>query len=162
MRGIYWRALTFKKSVIYLIKVNYTSYNYTPCNSTWTCLLSMVLKAFTLFTLSSHRAKGIDQEVNHAHSEKMSPDSARVRDRSLLRPFDVWSVVLEWCNNLTAYFCERVFVPNVWSSIGHFCQRPPSIPYLPYSKALCCAGFRMRLPQLTFQITVYFHLNFLS
>ena len=25
---------TFKKSVIYIIKVNYTSYNYTPCNST--------------------------------------------------------------------------------------------------------------------------------
>ena len=24
--------------MIYLIKVNYTSYNYTPCNSTWTCL----------------------------------------------------------------------------------------------------------------------------
>ena len=38
MKGIYWRTLTFKKSVIYLIKVNYTSYNYTPCNSTWTCL----------------------------------------------------------------------------------------------------------------------------
>ena len=33
MKGIYWRTLTFKKSVIYLIKVNYT-----PCNSTWTCL----------------------------------------------------------------------------------------------------------------------------
>ena len=29
----------FQKSVIYLIKVNYTSYNYTPCNSTWTCLM---------------------------------------------------------------------------------------------------------------------------
>ena len=40
MKGIYWRTLTFKKSVIYLIKVNYTSYNYTPCNSTWTCLIS--------------------------------------------------------------------------------------------------------------------------
>ena len=39
MKGIYWQTLTFKKSVIYLIKVNYTSYNYTPCNSTWTCLL---------------------------------------------------------------------------------------------------------------------------
>ena len=26
--------------VIYLIKVNYTSYNYTPCNSTWTCLIN--------------------------------------------------------------------------------------------------------------------------
>ena len=27
MKGIYWRTLTFKKSVIYLIKVNYTLYN---------------------------------------------------------------------------------------------------------------------------------------
>ena len=26
MKGIYWQTLTFKKSVIYLIKVNYTSY----------------------------------------------------------------------------------------------------------------------------------------
>ena len=34
MKGIYWRTLTFKKSVIYLIKVNYTSYNYTP-NIRW-------------------------------------------------------------------------------------------------------------------------------
>jgi hypothetical protein len=41
MKGIYWRTLTFKKCVIYLIKVNYTSYNYKPCNSTWTCLLSL-------------------------------------------------------------------------------------------------------------------------
>ena len=32
------RTLIFKKSVIYLIKVNYTSHNYTLCNSTWTCL----------------------------------------------------------------------------------------------------------------------------
>ena len=40
MKGIYLRTLTFKKSVIYLIKVNYTPYNYTPCNSTWTSLLS--------------------------------------------------------------------------------------------------------------------------
>jgi hypothetical protein len=39
MKGNYWRTLTFKKGVIYLIKVNYTWYNYTPCNSTWTCLL---------------------------------------------------------------------------------------------------------------------------
>ena len=39
MKGIYWRTLTFKKSVIYLIKVNYTLYNYTPCKSTWTCLM---------------------------------------------------------------------------------------------------------------------------
>ena len=38
MRAINWRTLTFKKSVIYLIKVNYTSYKYTPCNSTWMCL----------------------------------------------------------------------------------------------------------------------------
>ena len=29
----------FQKSVIYLIKVNYTPYNYTPRNSTWTCLM---------------------------------------------------------------------------------------------------------------------------
>ena len=41
MKGIYWPTLTFKKSVIYLIKVNYTSYNYMPCNSsTWTCPFS--------------------------------------------------------------------------------------------------------------------------
>ena len=33
------KHLLSKKSVIYLTKVNYTSYNYTPCNSTWTCLL---------------------------------------------------------------------------------------------------------------------------
>ena len=33
MKGIYWPTLTFKKSVIYLIKVNYTSYNDTPFNS---------------------------------------------------------------------------------------------------------------------------------
>ena len=39
MKGIFWRTLTFKKSVIYPIKVNYTSYNCTPCNSTWTCLI---------------------------------------------------------------------------------------------------------------------------
>jgi hypothetical protein len=39
MNRIYWRTLTFKKSVICLIKVNYTSYNYTLGNSTWTCLL---------------------------------------------------------------------------------------------------------------------------
>ena len=39
MKGIYWRSLTFKKSVIYLKKVICTSYNYTPCDSTWTCLL---------------------------------------------------------------------------------------------------------------------------
>ena len=39
MKGIYWPTLTFKKSVIYPIKVNYTSNNYTPCNSTWTCLI---------------------------------------------------------------------------------------------------------------------------
>ena len=44
MKGIYWQTLTFKKSVIYLIKVNYTSYNYTPCNSTWMCLLKYVMK----------------------------------------------------------------------------------------------------------------------
>jgi hypothetical protein len=37
MKGIYWRTITFKKSVIYLKKVNYKSYNYTPCNSTLTC-----------------------------------------------------------------------------------------------------------------------------
>ena len=41
MKGIYWRTLTFKKSVIYLTKVNYTPYNYTPCNNTWTCILSL-------------------------------------------------------------------------------------------------------------------------
>ena len=38
MKGIHWQTLTFKKSVIFLIKVNYTSHNYTACNSTWTCL----------------------------------------------------------------------------------------------------------------------------
>ena len=38
MKGIYLHTLTFKKSVIYLKKVNYTPYNYTPCNSAWTCL----------------------------------------------------------------------------------------------------------------------------
>ena len=37
MEGIHWRTLTLKKSVIYLIKVNYTLYNYTSCNSTWMC-----------------------------------------------------------------------------------------------------------------------------
>ena len=42
MKGIYWRTLTFKKSVIYPIKVNYTSYNYTPYNSTWMCLERML------------------------------------------------------------------------------------------------------------------------
>ena len=26
MKGIYWQTLTFKKSVIYLFKVDYTSY----------------------------------------------------------------------------------------------------------------------------------------
>ena len=46
MKGIYWWTLTFKKSVIYQIKVNYTSYNYTPCNSTWTCLLCMTVACF--------------------------------------------------------------------------------------------------------------------
>ena len=39
MKGIYLRTLTFKKSVIYLIKVNYTPYNYTLCNNTWMCLM---------------------------------------------------------------------------------------------------------------------------
>ena len=33
--------LLSKKSVIYLIKVNYTLYNYAPCNSTWTCLYNV-------------------------------------------------------------------------------------------------------------------------
>ena len=41
MKGIYWQTLTFKKSVIYLIKVNYTSYNYMPGNCTWTCLIAI-------------------------------------------------------------------------------------------------------------------------
>ena len=38
MKGIYWRTLTFQKSVIYLVKVNYTSYNYMLCNGTLTHL----------------------------------------------------------------------------------------------------------------------------
>ena len=29
-------------SVIYPTKVNYTLYNYTACNSTWTCLISSI------------------------------------------------------------------------------------------------------------------------
>ena len=32
MKGIYWLTLTLKKSVINLIKVNYTSNNDTPCD----------------------------------------------------------------------------------------------------------------------------------
>ena len=44
MKEIHLRPLTFNKSVIYLIKVNYTSYNYTPSNSTWTCLLKWFTK----------------------------------------------------------------------------------------------------------------------
>ena len=43
MKGIYWRTLTFKKSVIYLIKVNYTSYNYTPCNIVHGCAFNQGL-----------------------------------------------------------------------------------------------------------------------
>ena len=33
MKGIYWRTLAFKKSVIYLIKVNDTSYMDVPINT---------------------------------------------------------------------------------------------------------------------------------
>jgi hypothetical protein len=40
MKGIHWRALTFKKSGIYLVKLNYTLNNYTPYNSTWMCLIA--------------------------------------------------------------------------------------------------------------------------
>ena len=46
MKGIYWRTLTFKKKCIYIIKVNYTLYKYTPCNSTWTCLMLIYLSKF--------------------------------------------------------------------------------------------------------------------
>ena len=105
-------------------------------------------------------------KINHACTfRKDFPQqcSARIGDRSLLRSFDVWSVVvLEWCNNLTAYFCERVFCAKCVVKYGPFLSKTPSIPYLPYSKALCCSGFRMRLPQLTFQITLCIFIWILS
>ena len=68
MIGIYWRTLTFKKSVIYLTKVNYTAYNYTQCNSTRTCLIMNIesILALHLFPLFTYRSmQGVPNLLHH-------------------------------------------------------------------------------------------------
>ena len=67
MKGIYWQTLTFKKSVIYLIKVNYTSYNYTPCNSTWTCLIEKYLDTWN--SLSNNDQELLEWKISDTKLE---------------------------------------------------------------------------------------------
>ena len=73
MKGIYWQTLTFKKSVIYLTKVNYTSYSYMPCNSTWMCLLTTNFLIFSLiiptYPWQSHFSNFFQTKTSHIISK---------------------------------------------------------------------------------------------
>ena len=59
MKGIFTgqTLLSKKKSVIYMIKVNYSLYNYTPCNSTWMCLLELHKKRVHRGTLPKQHSR---------------------------------------------------------------------------------------------------------
>ena len=60
MKGIYWQTLTFKKSVIYITKVNCMS--YTPlCNTTWTCLSILVRSRMGNYPILVHKLRSLSE-----------------------------------------------------------------------------------------------------